>query len=29
MRTPTQQTLDTCITPYLLTKKKEDSTMHK
>ena len=29
MRTPTQQTLDTCITPSLLTNKKEDSAMHK
>lgn len=29
MRTPTQQTLDTCITPSLLTPKTEDSGMHK
>ena len=29
MRTPTQQTLDTCITPSLLTDKTEDSAMHK
>ena len=29
MRTPTQQTLDTCIPPSLLTNKKEDSAMHK
>lgn len=29
MRTPTQQTLDTCITPSLLTHKPEDSAMHK
>ena len=29
MRTPTQQTLDTCITPALLMNKKEGSAMHK
>lgn len=29
MRTPTQQTLDTCITPALLPNKTEDSAMHK
>ena len=29
MRTPTQQTLDTCIIPALLTTKTEDSAMHK
>ena len=29
MRTPTQQTLDTCITPSMLTNKTEDSVMHK
>ena len=29
MRTPTQQMLDTCITPSLLMNKKEDLAMHK
>ena len=29
MRTPTQQTLDTFITPSLLTFKTEDLAMHK
>ena len=29
MRTPTRQTLDTCITHALLTTNTEDSTMHK
>jgi hypothetical protein len=29
MRTPTQQTLDTCIPPSLLTVNTEDSAMHK
>ena len=29
MRTPTQQTLDTCITPALQTINTEDSAMHK
>ena len=29
MRRPTQQTLDTCITSYLLTLKTEDSAMNK
>ena len=29
MRTPTQQTLDTCITSALLTTNMEDSAMHK
>ena len=29
MRKPTQQTLDTCITPALLTTNTEDSAMHK
>ena len=29
MRTPTQQTLDTCINPSLLSPKTEDYAMHK
>ena len=29
MRTPTQQTLDTFINPYLLTLNAEDLAMHK
>ena len=29
MRTPTQQTLDTCITPSLLKIKTEDLAMRK
>ena len=29
MRTSTQQPLDTCITPSLLTVKTEDLAMHK
>ena len=29
MRTPTQQTLDTCIPPSLLMLKTEDLAMHK
>ena len=29
MRMPTQQTLDTCITPFMMTNKTEDSAMHK
>ena len=29
MRTPTQRTLDTCITPSLLTINPEDLAMHK